>query len=47
MNEEDFQKSFEELHKKEADLELLCYDCHRIKSNNFTSKNRRLKCKKV
>ena len=34
----DFQKSFEEFHKKEADLELLCYDCHRIKSNNFTSK---------
>ena len=34
----DFQKSFEEFHKNEADLQLLCYDCHRIKSNNFISK---------
>lgn len=33
----DFQKSFEEFHKNEADLQLLCYHCHQIKSNDFTS----------
>ncbi len=34
----DFQTAFQEFHKKEADLKLLCYDCHRKKTNNFISK---------